>query len=360
MKKKTNEALNVTTKQLADPTIQKTLKTTLKDVPVNITDKAAKTDSMKDTNITSMAMQLEEGNPEAIIQPQDKETIKYLSNVVDPNTGEISKPFNIDGKNYQMVRGVTPTKEIVIAVLCHDETDNHGEKLIHPVDEFEKNIAIPMLQKEKEMASSMVEELSNKAKETYEGHKHFLVHRETNEVRKFKTTRDLVSAGKIDEEDYMGLKEFRQHMNEKMFGKTKRINELDPAAPVAAPAAPAVADDENDDVKMNQKAKKLMVLISKRIPENVITTIKTPVAKREVIAAFAELIGVPRNQLTKLITGLKDLSKAGVTAPATAATAAPAAATTPLTEKRIITKQELTEFLQERKVIKTFKIKDIK
>ena len=31
--------------------------------------------------------------PEAVIEPQDKATIKYLSNVEDSNTGEISKPF---------------------------------------------------------------------------------------------------------------------------------------------------------------------------------------------------------------------------------------------------------------------------
>jgi hypothetical protein len=34
--------------------------------------------------------------------------------------------------------------------------------------------------------------------------------------------------------------------------------------------------------------------IKRRIPSNIIDTIKTPVARREVIAAFAEMIGVPR------------------------------------------------------------------
>ena len=55
-----------------------------------------------------------------------------------------------------------------------------------------------------------------------------------------------------------------------------------------------------------------MDLIQKRIPSNIIQTIKTnKIAQREVIAAFAELIGVPRNGLTGLVQGIKDLAKTG-------------------------------------------------
>jgi hypothetical protein len=106
---------------------------------------------------------------------------------------------------------------------------------------------------------------------------------------------------------------------------------------------------EENDEEMNAKAKKLMVLISKRIPTNIIQTIKTPVAKREVIAAFAELIGVPRQGLPNLINGLKVLSKTKDVEPAA-----------PITEKKVITKAELTESLSKPKVIKVVKVKDIK
>jgi hypothetical protein len=49
-------------------------------------------------------------------------------------------------------------------------------------------------------------------------------------------------------------------------------------------------------------------MIGKKIPSNIISTIKTPVARREVIAAFAEMIGVPRTGLANLISGLKDIA----------------------------------------------------
>ena len=119
---------------------------------------------------------------------------------------------------------------------------------------------------------------------------------------------------------------------------------------------------EENDEEMNAKAKKLMVLISKRIPTNIIKTIKTPVAKREVIAAFAELIGVPRQGLPNLINGLKVLSKTKDVEPAADGTTPLPADNqlAPLTEKKIMTKAELTESLSKPKVIKVVKVKDIK
>jgi len=79
------------------------------------------------------------------------------------------------------------------------------------------------------------------------------------------------------------------------------------------------------------------------------------VAQREVIAAFAEMIGVPRNGLSKLIAGLKDLAinnKAGTASnPAkTAQTPQPATQGT-----------QATGAIQEgKKIIQTIKVKDIK
>ena len=51
-----------------------------------------------------------------VIEPQDVNTIKYLSNVKDRQTGDISKPFTISNKRYQMVRGENGNKEIVNSI----------------------------------------------------------------------------------------------------------------------------------------------------------------------------------------------------------------------------------------------------
>jgi hypothetical protein len=98
---------------------------------------------------------------------------------------------------------------------------------------------------------------------------------------------------------------------------------------------------EESDEEMNIKAKKLMTMISKRIPSAIIDTIKkNKIAQREVIAAFAELIGVPRTGLGNLVSGIKDLANTA------GQQASPEQNSAPISENR--------------KVVKTIKIKDIK
>lgn len=295
----------------------------------------------KSSSSTSMAGAMEENEilePEAVIAPQDKATIKYLSNVKDSNTGKISQPFNIGDKSYQMIRGVHPSGEIGLAVFCHDDMNDNGENVIHPVEYFEENIALPM----KEAMGMVGKDIQVVDEDTYEGYKHYLVNKQTNEVRKFKTIEEILSCNKSDEEEYMGVGSFKKYTNERLFGARKRkdetLNEVTPTG-------------EETDEEMNVKAKKLMAMISKRIPINIIKTIKTPIAQREVIAAFAELIGVPRMGLNNLIVGLKDLSKQPDQ---------PEPTEQPITEKRVISKKYLEESLVQKKVIKTVKVKDIK
>lgn len=315
---------------------------------------AAELHKASDAGVVSISVKDKQGlfteddvlEPEAVITPQDSATIKYLSNVVDDKTGEISQPFTISDKRYQMVRGMGIDKQVVMAVFCHDETDDNGENIIHSIEEFEKNIAIPMREKlelesmeEPSLQGADIQMVPETKGDTYEGRKHFLVKKGTNEVRSFSSIKEMLECGKSEEEQYMGVSEFKKHMNEKMFGSKKRgVETLTEISPTG----------EESDEEMNVKAKKLMDMIGKKIPTNIITTIKTPVAQREVIAAFAELIGVPRNGLANLVSGLKDLAKQS-TAP-----------TEPIAESKIMTKNQLIESLKPNKVIRTIKIKDIK
>jgi len=158
----------------------------------------------------------------------------------------------------------------------------------------------------------------------------------------------MISSNKLDEEEYMNVGRFKKHMNERLFGASKKkVESLNEVVPTG----------EETDEEMNVKAKKLMDLIGKRIPQNIIKTITTPIAQREVIAAFSELIGVPRNGLSKLISGLKDMAKQQQ---GPAAQTGQVGQEQPITEKRVITKNQLTESLNTNKVIKTIKVKDIK
>ena len=311
--------------------------------------------------------------PEAVITPQDDATIKYLSNVRDKKTGEISQPFTIADKSYQMVRGIKPSKEIVMAVFCHDELNESGENVIHPIEHFEKTIVQPIMEKEAMMQQEAMfgNDIEEKVKPKVESKKeqeslnlsefkHYLVNEKSGKFRKFKNIVELAAAVMDKEEKYMPIKEFRKFFENRVFGGKKETEmNLMEVAPTG----------EESDEEMNAKAKKLMVMIGKRIPSNVIETIKTPVAKREVIAAFAELIGVPRQGLPNLINGLKDLAKTKSTSPAAAPGTAPTAGGLPpesqlaplgVAERKVMTKTELTETLSQPKVIKTIKVKDIK
>jgi hypothetical protein len=195
---------------------------------------------------------------------------------------------------------------------------------------FEENIAKPM----KEAIGMVGRDIQVAEEDTYEGFKHYLVNKQTNEVRKFKTIEEILSCDRMAEEEYMGVSSFKKYMNERLFGARKRKEEsLNEVVPTG----------EESDEEMNLKAKKLMDLIGKRIPQNIIKTITTPVAQREVIAAFAELIGVPRTGLNNLIGGLKDISKQPEQ---------------PVTENKVISKKSLEESLIEKKVIKTVKVKE--
>lgn len=266
-----------------------------------------------------------------VIEPQDQATIKYLSNVIDNNTGEISQPFNIADKNYQMVRGMQPNGEIVLAVMCLEDSN------IYEVDKFEKEIALPM----KEMLEM---EMNQPKSDTYEGYKHFFVNKETNEVRKFKTIEEMLSCGKMKEEEYMPTTKFKRYMTEKMFGKRNRINELgmDQANLEPATDNKKIATGGDD---MHAKSIKLMDIIDDNPKvQNAINTIKqNKQAQAEVIVAFAELVGVPRSGLNNIISQIKDTSKQQ------------------MEESIVITKNQLLETVGlKKKVIKTIKVKDIK
>ena len=232
---------------------------------------------------------------DGVIEPQDQATLKYLSNVIDNNTGDISQPFTIADKQYQMVRAMAPNKEVMLGVYCFDEFNDNGENIIYPSDHFEKTIALPMKEK-LEMENKIIEIADENKSIGLSEYKHYIVNEKTGKFRKFKSVEELAKANMSEGEKYMGIKEFKKFFESKVFGYKKNI---------VSEESPTGQESDED---MNAKAKKLMDMIGKKIPSNIISTIKTPVARREVIAAFAEMIGVPRTGLANLISGLKDIA----------------------------------------------------
>jgi len=161
------------------------------------------------------------------IRPRDKETIKYLSNVIDNKTGKISEPFTIDDKKYQMVRGIKPDKSVIMGVYCFDDFYDNGDNMIHEIEYFEENIAKSLKEKIAAPMGANIQPLPQK-KTNHESlnlseFKHFIVNKNTGKFKKFKTNEELAKNIMEEDENYMNIKEFKKFFEEKVFGKKRKI-----------------------------------------------------------------------------------------------------------------------------------------
>lgn len=321
--------INLKKKDLADPSVQKNI-AGMKNAQVNILDEKAG-----------------DGEPVRLV---------YLSDVKDAKTNEISKPFTINGKLYQMCRAMTPDKKKVMGVYSHDESDENGNK-IYTMEDFENNIAkgaaapqepstqapVPVTQDagrpmEEETTALQPEGKPESSKANFAGYKHFIVNKKTGKSRKFKQVKELASAGMTEDEQYMGIKEFKKYIDEVLFGGRK---------------ANVVSEDDGTATQTNPtiiaSAQKLMGLIQQKIPAEVIKNIQNnTVAQREVILAFAKLIGVPASETGKITLGIKALETNSTN-------------TASVTQQDATTTSSIATVSESiKKVIKTIKIKELK
>lgn len=294
--------------------------------------KVSTTTSSPSTSTTTMGISETENSPAKL---------KYLSNVKDSKTGQVSKPFTKNGKNYQMVRCLNNENQVVSGIYSLDEIDEAGENKIYELDFFENN----MIKDETEIndAPASVESDKNTPSNTPSAKpslnplnlsefKHFFVNKNSGAVRKFKTDEELARATLGEEESYMKIHDFKKFVEETVFGsRKKQIQEDDLAA---------------QGNELHAQAAKLMKLISTKISPRVIDQIKNNrLAQKEVILSFAELIGVPRTMLSKVIAGIKDQaavdgtqSQEGNQAPSTGQQP-----NNPVSESKVITKKALID-----------------
>lgn len=244
------------------------------------------------------------------VEDKVSKKLEYVSEVIDEGTGQISKPFTIGTKNYQMVRAMGPENKIVMGVYAFDEMDESGNCKIYEVDEFEgiAKSAINELgvqEPEGPEAATLnplndIGEKETKAtKETnpsFEGYKHFIVNEKLGKVKKFKTIQELAKAKMDTEETYMGIKEFKKYIDSALFGKRKMKEET-----VQAEVIPS---------NITTSIEKTMKLIGTKLTSSILQSIKqNPIAQEQMILAFAEQIGVPANRLSQLINGIKNLAQ---------------------------------------------------
>jgi hypothetical protein len=279
-----------------------------------------------------------------VIQPQDAATIKYLSNVKDPNTGQITQPFNISDKKYQMVRGITPNKNIVLGVYCFDEINEDGSNMIYNVDEFENKVAKPMLEREKLTNES--EEKSSQPESLNLGeYKHFIVNEKNGKFKKFKTIPELAATTMLEDERYMGLREFKKFFETRVFGAPKR-KELAENEPMQ----PQVDIKRDVDVLLTTISRNSNIL-------NKIRKINNPIEKSQFLVKIADLIGLGLPKFAETVRTLKNQAKERTPqSMATQPAATQATATQPAATQPAATQQPVVENV----VLRTIKKKDIK
>ena len=214
MKKKLKESLTVTPDQLENPDVKKLAQDPK--TPLQVTDNKPNSSSSSSAYSTPNTMAMKET---ASLEPEPIPNIKYLSNVKDTKSGEISKPFTIADKHYQMVRGTNQSGEVVLGVYCHDDINESGENIIHPVDYFEENIVKPFheglkIKESKNIESAPVEKPKNIGLSDY---KYYLVNEKTGKFRKFKNVTEVAKSNMLDEEKLMSLREFKKYFAIKIF-----------------------------------------------------------------------------------------------------------------------------------------------
>lgn len=275
------------------------------------------------------------------VEEKGHKTLEYVSEVVDDKTGEISKPFTIGGKNYQMVRAMGPDRAVVMGVYAFDEKDETGNCKIYDVNEFEtlaKSMISELGVQEPEGPEAATlnpypekgAEIKEEEKETpksekpsFEGFKHFIVNEKSGKVRKFKTIQELAKAQMSEEESYMGIKEFKKYIDSALFGKRKMKE--------------ATAQAEVVPSNVVSSVEKAMNMVKTKLTPNIIKNIQqNPVAQEQMIIAFAKEIGVPASRLSQLINNIKGLAQE-----TKQQTQNPATGQQAVTERRIIKVKDL-------------------
>ena len=341
--------IDIDTKTLNNPTQTKDLANLQKSNP-NVEFNLDGKEANSTTSSTSMAM----GENESVIEIKDQSPIQFLSNVKDSKSGEVSQPFNIGDKKYQMVRGIDSNGEIKMAVYCHNDLNEAGENIIHPTEYFEENIASPMretmgmvgqnIQVNDGYEHAAVEREHND-NEAFMDHlnlvdispefKIFFVNTKTGEITgKFRNSEEMAKSGVSlgQDENFMSprtLKKFR-------FGNYFKKNMTEELGP----------EDAGTDVpKLQNDVKRLTALIKNKF-SMYLTKLDKPIEQAQFLTAMAQEIGVPLNKLNTIINTYRDIAK-NDTQPA-------------VVERKIISKKALEESLFEKKVIKVINIKDIK
>jgi hypothetical protein len=332
--------IHVDKKTLNDPSKTKELASLQK------TNKNIEFDLETSTSSSSSSSSMANMQETAGVEPEPIPDIKYLSNVVDANTGDVSKPFTISDKRYQMVRGTMPSGDVVLAVYSHDDLNDRDENMIYPVDYFEENIALPMKEmlEKKSKKDDLLEYLNMADLKEY---RHFFVNTESGDMLgKFKTTKEMFRSGiKLGpNEDYMNAKQLKEFRAQKHFAEKLNSKFSDEEG----------IDEEIDTNKLKGDVKVLIDKMS-RMFGKYFSKLNTPVEQGVFLVKMAEIVGVPSEKLSQIVSSVKDVAKDDTDSQAPTGTTP-----SPTTESKIITKKELSESISPKKILKTVKVKNIK
>jgi len=280
---------------------------------------------------------------ESIIEPQDQATIKYLSNVIDKESGEVSKPFTIDNKKYKMVRGQHPTKGVVLGVYCFDELNKDGNNIIHLVEYFEESVIKPIMDRDgiqKPMDNNSEDLMGHFNLDDLGKCRLFFIEKGTGKViARFRDVKELATSGiKLGDNE--------------MLVNRRQLKAIRFSSKIKEQLSTHGLDESviNTDKLTSDVGKLVRGMISKF--GNVFAKLDKDIEKATFLSKIAELLKIDTTMLSALVSKFKD------TANSSGNNVTPSVPTDGTTDGTTDVTSGIKE--SKRNVIKTIKIKDLK
>lgn len=268
---KTNETLKVNTKDLGKPAVQTALKRLDKTIPIVVTDEP-----------TTQSGSMTEDN---LIDNDGQAPMEYLSNVIGED-GNVMEPFTVGVSQYQPIRAMKG-RDIVDAFICLDDNRIYGD------EDFRVNIA------NYEQPEYNILDLIS-LKDIPQGYRHFFVNKKTGDLKgKFRKTSDMLRSGITlsEDDDYMDAKRLKRFRFERYISQ---MNEVD-------------GDTEGVEIdKLKSDVKHLTKLMFDRFGKY-LAKLDKPIEQAQFLTAMAEMIGVPLNKLSTIVSQYRDIAKQDVT-----------------------------------------------
>lgn len=266
--------------------------------------------------------------------------------------GEV--PFLFNGDKWQYVNGIYPNgkKDIAVYRYGHDLAYDYSWFMDNVVGGG-KNTTSQIGEVNKEVLDKFIKQYGEeKGKQVY----YATANKQGRDEETFKVSEndDEIANRSIGygvNEPEVGADKYEEY---KALMQQLAAEESDEQPVKEGPIGAPQAVPTNDPIKLKTDVAKLMAKLDISAIAPYLVKIDNPTEQAEVIAQFAEKIGVPKNKLGSVINQLRSVAENGKVTKKQLKEAINSL------DRPTMTKKDLVEMVSGRKIIKTIKVKDIK